>query len=217
MLKLAQSMAAVSALLVSSPALATYDISTSGVFQNNPGDLLQGPISFQAQFSLWGSYRIYGNTWYWGSLGSFVVDGAELEVTHPPYYDAQAYRANSEPYFYTFFGKDYLPDPDLIVSLQLFFDAPIIDVKHKFRLPSNPEYYLNHVDYARSKLMIYSYKKANTEAITGLTEFSFSISGAEPPSSGAVPEPSSWALMLAGFAAVGYGLRRRRASVIRFA
>jgi len=37
-----------------------------------------------------------------------------------------------------------------------------------------------------------------------------------PPASGAVPEPTTWALMIAGFALTGAGLRRRSAQ-IRFA
>jgi hypothetical protein len=34
-----------------------------------------------------------------------------------------------------------------------------------------------------------------------------------PALSGAVPEPSSWAMMIGGFALVGAGMRRRRTSV----
>ena len=34
------------------------------------------------------------------------------------------------------------------------------------------------------------------------------------PSQSAVPEPSTWAMMLIGFGAVGYGMRRRRRSAI---
>lgn len=35
--------------------------------------------------------------------------------------------------------------------------------------------------------------------------------------SGAVPEPSTWALMILGFGAVGYAMRRRQKAVVRFA
>jgi len=36
-------------------------------------------------------------------------------------------------------------------------------------------------------------------------------------SSGAVPEPATWALMILGFGAVGYSMRRRQKAAVRFA
>lgn len=47
------------------------------------------------------------------------------------------------------------------------------------------------------------------------TDFSFEVSGIyvkSVPSVGGVPEPSSWAMMLAGFGLVGFTLRRRAAN-----
>jgi hypothetical protein len=47
----------------------------------------------------------------------------------------------------------------------------------------------------------------------GIAPANITISLAEPPpSTGAVPEPSTWAMMLLGFAAVGASLRYRRRS-----
>ncbi len=48
-------------------------------------------------------------------------------------------------------------------------------------------------------------------AITGAR--SLALSGVDLPGAAAVPEPASWALMLAGFAIVGGTLRRRRTVV----
>ena len=55
---------------------------------------------------------------------------------------------------------------------------------------------------------------ANTDAFgLGFDDFSFDASD------GAVPEPSTWAMMLLGFGAVGYGMRRRKvaAGLVRLA
>ncbi len=45
------------------------------------------------------------------------------------------------------------------------------------------------------------------------TPFNANIAGSFAGSTGAVPEPSSWAMMLIGFGAVGWSARRRAASV----
>lgn len=39
-----------------------------------------------------------------------------------------------------------------------------------------------------------------------------SVVAAAPPEVGAVPEPATWAMMLFGFGAVGFGMRRRRSN-----
>ena len=45
----------------------------------------------------------------------------------------------------------------------------------------------------------------------------FDIAGASiNPNGGAVPEPTTWAMMLIGFGAVGFGLRRRKSAAQRF-
>jgi hypothetical protein len=43
------------------------------------------------------------------------------------------------------------------------------------------------------------------------------VAALTPPVTGAVPEPSTWAMMLAGFAAIGFAMRRTRKLRVRFA
>lgn len=48
----------------------------------------------------------------------------------------------------------------------------------------------------------------------------FSLQGTnvtDPPVAGAVPEPATWAMIMIGFGAVSAAMRRRRATVVRFA
>jgi hypothetical protein len=53
---------------------------------------------------------------------------------------------------------------------------------------------------------------------TGGSAYSASATLATPPSAlpGGVPEPATWAMMLAGFGAAGYALRRRRTVAVSF-
>lgn len=48
----------------------------------------------------------------------------------------------------------------------------------------------------------------------GIGNFDWSISGDAGPGTGAVPEPSAWALALAGFGLAGSALRRRRKALL---
>lgn len=84
MLKLAQAVVAATALSFSAPAWAVYQIETSGVFSNNPGILLYGPITFNVKFSINSALdyqRKYGNTTYWfGDVSSFVINGQEAII-----------------------------------------------------------------------------------------------------------------------------------------
>lgn len=53
----------------------------------------------------------------------------------------------------------------------------------------------------------YSINFAGTANRTGYDNITF---GAATPGTGAVPEPSTWAMMLVGFGGIGYSMRRRR-------
>lgn len=66
---------------------------------------------------------------------------------------------------------------------------------------------------SRTTLSLYN-GTTNTDFI-GLDNVSVSGPSAIPP--GAVPEPASWAMMIAGFGLTGAALRRRRRATLRFA
>ncbi len=51
-----------------------------------------------------------------------------------------------------------------------------------------------------------------TLTINGMNDATGSLAGTVTIGAGAVPEPGTWGMMLIGFGAVGYGMRRRRKS-----
>lgn len=61
-----------------------------------------------------------------------------------------------------------------------------------------------------------SYVLTNTIA-GGNGSIKFLAGGTGTLGEGAVPEPASWALLLAGFGAVGYSMRRKQAVAVRYA
>lgn len=62
-----------------------------------------------------------------------------------------------------------------------------------------------------------NYECNNCGTFRFVTGGTYSQAGANEISQGAVPEPSTWAMMLVGFGAIGYGMRRRRQKVsVRF-
>lgn len=48
----------------------------------------------------------------------------------------------------------------------------------------------------------------------GTADYQLNVSLANPGTPGAVPEPATWAMMLMGFGATGFAMRRRRQSVL---
>lgn len=55
----------------------------------------------------------------------------------------------------------------------------------------------------------------NTIHITGLSRGNGSYGGQATFAPGAVPEPATWAMMLFGFGAIGFTMRRKRAAALR--
>ena len=62
-----------------------------------------------------------------------------------------------------------------------------------------------------------SYAPPNDNGKFALNGVAYLIAGANTPPPPPVPEPSSWALMMGGFAALGLALRRRRNVAVSFA
>jgi len=215
MLKLAQAVVAATALSFSAPAWAVYQIETSGVFSNNPGILLYGPITFNVKFSINSALdyqRKYGNTTYWfGDVSSFVINGQEAIIPgHPTSFQATDLKSSTHLDFSIYGG--YALDPTLFVGIQLSFDVPTHNepagIAHI--LPDS-SYYLTHVSSARSRVQIQDSITHQYYFATELSDFDFSISGTEPKIRAYhLPEPSSWALMLIGFGAIGGSLRYKR-------
>ena len=69
----------------------------------------------------------------------------------------------------------------------------------------------NEPDFA-SLLNLATGAGSNTLVITGTSGGNGVFGGTIAFSPGAVPEPSTWAMMLVGFGAVGYSMRRRKVS-----
>ncbi|WP_246450764.1 FxDxF family PEP-CTERM protein [Sphingomonas rhizophila] len=63
--------------------------------------------------------------------------------------------------------------------------------------------------YALTNVPIYAFQ-LNTIEINGISRGLGSYGGQASFTPGAVPEPGTWAMMLLGFGAIGFGLRRRR-------
>lgn len=52
-----------------------------------------------------------------------------------------------------------------------------------------------------------------TRGSSGFVVYKTGVAQSEPPTPGAVPEPSSWAMMIAGFGLVGAAMRRRKTAI----
>lgn len=68
-----------------------------------------------------------------------------------------------------------------------------------------------NTDYSRGRVLIYGEARAGTSGAT----FKLTIGDEQPiPASGVVPEPSSWAMLMSGFALLGGMARRYKAKTV---
>jgi len=202
--------ATVAALSLATPAAAVYQIHTSGTFATGANTLLSGPVTFDADFDVTYAIDYWNEAGHWyGNLSNYEINGSPS--TASKYFEGYQWKKGTSLQL-SLTGR-YAADPLLQVTVNLSFHTASVPPEAHPQMPANTSYYLTQIDYANSKLNIW---KSPTEfaVVTGLTDFDFSISGIGPKVvHGTVPEPASWALMLTGFAAVGYSLRRRRVAV----
>lgn len=77
-------------------------------------------------------------------------------------------------------------------------------------LPANFFTQISALDYHTANLTV-------TNSVTGEYSTASVLITLSAPSASAVPEPSTWAMMLMGFAGIGFAMRRRRVAVPQIA
>jgi hypothetical protein len=117
-------------------------------------------------------------------------------------------------YSFGFYATGLDADAGAFFSL-LFDDAPAT-VENIYPLPVNANggiMYWGVVFDAPVHKVEFTRSRNQALDIFGLDGISFNVAPAPPPPVGGVPEPASWAMLIAGFGLVCASLRRRRAVV----
>ena len=98
----------------------------------------------------------------------------------------------------------------------LFDDASPLVEANQYQMPVNANggiMYWGVVFDAPVQKVEFTRTRNQSLDVFGLDGISFNVAPAPPPPVGGVPEPASWALLIAGFGLTGATMRRRRAAM----